>query len=817
MVCGTKVPVVVKPKEPVRAAPRRVDTSAPKRPAKPPPPKPASLATPACPPTPTSPNASEEGEGRLNPPPVSETDPAPPIPASPCTIAPSRPAPKKPPNTSPIPLPVDPDGPPEPETPVSLEIEPPSPMRSPTTLRSPSSTLRSPSAPSRTFPPSPPAPLRSIPDSPSAPLRALPDSVPASPASPPMSPHRPPSPPPIEEPEPSEIKHELARATSGTEDNDKSVNSRKMSDSFVDARESRSPTLEMHVRDSRPSLEKKVSSEGPRSPERSSFSDLSNHRRGESDASASPPTSLRERRRLMQRTLKSRGTLKADPSAMLVDTLVLNDAVIPVPTINSTEELMQYVEDKFAHGKLVKDSDTLGQFFGFLHRPKASGFLHFCPPEHVPRVFHHCIMGAFREKSVLQEMVREGQWKQWLVPLLADGTELLDYVIVVIVATYDYVFHTFSEELSGVPADKEIAAKERSRDAAKEAARALRRLEAARKSELAPPSTTPMTGTLSVDELGQTRSKSGSVAIRPSSISIFSNPSQPEEACELIPLGLSREKDLCYGDFLSDALSYVTMCTKVENTIQLIASLMLKLGSWTSAKPPWALPIVAMVEWQNLFSMLEVLEDVTFFQENVKTATVGAKKATKDFVMPRLELKAMPAIEACIALMQKLKVSEISQVPDPDPTVFKLQQYYCRVGVQELGFFREVRDFFMLQGAGVNKEASDHIAARFVTTLTGRKRNYGGKAQVKLKVSQYIHRCEVALKNGKSLVEEKVEPRVSVSGGEATLELGWFAQAQKTLEARNVTGRASRDRAPSDLASASAVSESSRTLPLIED
>jgi len=270
------------------------------------------------------------------------------------------------------------------------------------------------------------------------------------------------------------------------------------------------------------------------------------------------------------------------------------------------------------------------------------------------------------------------------------------------------------------------------------------------------------------------------------------------------------------------------MYTKPEYTFQLLASLMLKLGSWTAAKPPWALPIVAMVEWQNLFSMLEVLEDITFFQENNKNATVGStKKPSKEFVMPKLDLKSMPAVEACIALLQKLKVSEIAEVPDPDPTVFKLQQHYCRVGMQELAFFKEVRDFFLLHLAGVNKDASDQIAAKFVATLLARKRKYGSSAQVKLKVTQYVTRCENALKQGEKRgtnSEIKTsESRPSVSEG--SLDVGWFANAQKTstFDLRSLSRAASdssvrRDRADNHENSRSHSPDSLvRVLPLLDD
>jgi len=200
-----------------------------------------------------------------------------------------------------------------------------------------------------------------------------------------------------------------------------------------------------------------------------------------------------------------------------------------------------------------------------------------------------------------------------------------------------------------------------------------------------------------------------------------------------------------------------------------------------------------------------------------------AKKPVKEFVLPRLELKSMPAVEACIALLQKLKVSEIADVPDPDPTVFKLQQHYCRVGVQELQFFREVRDFFMLQGVGVNKDASDHFAAKFVATLLNRKRKYGSNAQVKKLVSQYIARCETALKASE---KQKTDPENKALDGrrsvsESTVELGWFAShkersATLPVESRAMFGRAAstsqRDRAPSDLGL-----ERPNVLPLIED
>lgn len=206
-------------------------------------------------------------------------------------------------------------------------------------------------------------------------------------------------------------------------------------------------------------------------------------------------------------------------------------------------------------------------------------------------------------------------------------------------------------------------------------------------------------------------------------------------------IGVPSGKHVTMYDFIMDAALVIARETSKDVCLRVFSGTFSKIGSWGPLKPPWAVPDFLMPQWQNLFSSLEAVEECVFLMI-----------PSKEFHMPEGPLfPGMGVVEAVISLLEKLKIKELDQVVETDPAILKLQRAYSSKGIQELDFFRGVRDFFQFYSNlgcmekhkfGFETKAKPPARcsqAEFVHLLLSRKRvTYGTKSQLQKKVAAYV-------------------------------------------------------------------------------
>lgn len=157
------------------------------------------------------------------------------------------------------------------------------------------------------------------------------------------------------------------------------------------------------------------------------------------------------------------------------------------------------------------------------------------------------------------------------------------------------------------------------------------------------------------------------------------------ESREPLPLGSGTEMR-SMRDFLIDATTEIDRHSQ-GISLRVLAGTAVKIVAW-DRRPAWVAPDFAAGEWQNLFSMLEAQEEYLFFP-----------LPDRQFTLPDVPYFAgMPVIESTIAMLEKIKVHQLDAVPETPPELARLQKLYSTKGMQELEFFKGLRDFFAFYG-----------------------------------------------------------------------------------------------------------------------
>jgi len=134
----------------------------------------------------------------------------------------------------------------------------------------------------------------------------------------------------------------------------------------------------------------------------------------------------------------------------------------------------------------------------------------------------------------------------------------------------------------------------------------------------------------------------------------------------VLGIGVSFGKHITMYDFVMDAAFVLVRASSKEVCLRMFSGTFSKIASWGPLKPPWAVPNFLMPQWQNLFSSIEAVEECIFF-------TIPSK----EFCLPeRPVFPGMSAVDAIIALLERLKVKEFDQIVETDPAILKLQKAY---------------------------------------------------------------------------------------------------------------------------------------------
>lgn len=334
----------------------------------------------------------------------------------------------------------------------------------------------------------------------------------------------------------------------------------------------------------------------------------------------------------------------------------VNDESVNTRTKRENSELLAFIETlrpQYGEGQLAREPDKLLKnfFVQIINIPESKRHL----------IFHEFFLSVFWHENVLQELLKYGSWKQWLLILISEAQttsdEILDYVLMTLIGMCGYFFRKYSE------------------------------------------------ATNSVSKL---------------------------ESEEALPLGFGTEMR-SMRDFLIDATTEIDKHSQ-GISFRVLAGTAIKIVAWDN-RPSWVAPDFACAQWQNLFSMLEAQEEYIFFP-----------LPDKQFTLPDSpDFPGMTVVESTIAMLEKIKVHQLDAVPETIPELARLQKIYVAKGIQELEFFRSVRDFFAFYGQIDCMEI--HKSGFTIRT----------KVPVNCSISEFCH----LLQNRKRIEYQKVQKKVA--------------------------------------------------------